>query len=156
MDTPEPIGRRRFLTAAGAGAAMTLGLPGLVGAAEWNDAEKANAKVVTDMCAAWAAPIDFDKIGRFLAEDCSFRASETAAPVKGRQAIVDALRKMLGTSQKAGFEIVQTFARGPMVVNERFDRFTLPARSIDWNGVGVFFVKNGLIQEWSDYTIRMG
>jgi limonene-1,2-epoxide hydrolase len=156
MDTPERIGRRRFLTAAGAGAAMTVGLPGLAGAAEWSDAEKANAKVVTDMCAAWTAPIDFDKIGRFLAEDCSFRASETAAPVKGRQAIVDALRKMLGTSQKAGFEIVQTFARGPMVVNERFDRFTLPARSIDWNGVGVFFVKNGLIQEWSDYTIRMG
>ena len=107
------------------------------------------------MCAAWTAPIDFDKIGRFLAEDCSYRASETSAPVKGRQAIVDTLRKMLGSPQKAEFEIVQSFARGPMVVNERFDRFTLPARSIDWNGVGVFWVKNGLIQEWNDYTIRM-
>jgi hypothetical protein len=28
---------------------------------------------------------------------------------------------MLGTVSKAEFEIVQTFARGPMVVNERFD-----------------------------------
>jgi limonene-1,2-epoxide hydrolase len=155
MDSPELIGRRRFLATAGVGAAVTVGLPGLAAAADWTDAEKANVKVVADMCAAWTVPIDFDKIGRFLADDCSYRASETAAPVKGRQAIVDGLRKMLGPSQKAGFEIVQTFARGPMVVNERFDRFTLAARSIDWNGIGVFFVKNGLIQEWNDYTIRM-
>jgi limonene-1,2-epoxide hydrolase len=154
MDSDGRIGRRRFLTTAGAGAA-TFGWPGLAGAAEWTDAEKANVKVVNDMCAAWTAPIDFDKIGRFLAEDCSFRASETAAPVKGRQAIVDTLKKMLGSPQQAAFEIVQSFARGPMVVNERFDRFTLPARTIDWNGVGVFYVKNGLIQEWNDYTIRM-
>jgi limonene-1,2-epoxide hydrolase len=156
MDSPERIGRRRFLAAAGAGTAVTFGIPGLVAAAEWSDTEKANAKVVTDMCAVWTAPIDFDKIGRFLAEDCTFRLSETAAPIKGRQAIVDALRKSLGESQKVSFEIVQTFARGPMVVNERIDRFTLPARSIDWNGVGVFFLRNGLIQEWSDYTVRRG
>ena len=107
MDSTQRIGRRRFLTTAGAGAAVTFGWPGLAGAAEWTDAEKANVKVVNDMCAAWTAPIDFDKIGRFLAEDCSFRASETAAPVKGRQAIVDTLRKMLGSPQKAAFEIVQ-------------------------------------------------
>jgi limonene-1,2-epoxide hydrolase len=156
MESPEHIGRRRFLTTAGAAAALTFGMPGVAGAAEWTEAEKANAKVVTDMCAAWTAPIDYDKIGRFLAEDCSYRASETAAPVKGRQVIVDTLKKMLGSPSKAGFEIVQTFARGPMVVNERFDRFTLPARSVDWNGIGVFYVKNGLIQEWNDYTIRMG
>jgi len=155
MDSTHLIGRRRFITAAGAGAGVTLGWPALAGAAEWTTAEKATVKVVNDMCAAWTAPVDFDKVGRFLAEDCSYRATETAAPVKGRHAIVDSLRKALGSSQKAGFEIVQTFARGPMVVNERFDRFTLPARSIEWNGVGVFFVKNGLIQEWNDYTIRM-
>ena len=108
------------------------------------------------MCAAWSAPLDLDKVGRFLADDCVFRASETAAPIKGRQAIVDALRKMLGSPEAAPFDIVQTFARGPMVVNERFDRFTLPNRRINWNGVGVFFLKNGLIAEWLDYTVNRG
>jgi limonene-1,2-epoxide hydrolase len=155
MKQRDQIGRRRFLTGSAIGAAATLALPGLAAAADWTDAEKANVKVVNDMCAAWTAPIDFDRIGRFLADDCTFRASETAAPVKGRQAIVDTLRKMLGSPSKARFDIVQTFARGPMVVNERFDLFTLPAREINWNGVGVFFLKNGLIAEWSDYTIRM-
>ncbi len=156
MHEQSTLGRRHFLTASLVGAAGSLAVPGLASAAEWTQAEKANVKVVNDMCAAWTAPLDFDKIGRFLADDCTFRASETSAPVKGRQAIVDALRKMLGSPEKAVFEIVQTFARGPMVVNERFDRFTLPSRSINWNGVGVFFIKNGLIAEWSDYTVKMG
>lgn len=150
------VGRRDFLALSLAGAAGSLAVPGLAGAAEWTAAERANVKVVTDMCAAWSAPLDLDTIGRFLADDCVFRASETATPVKGRQAIVDALRKMLGSPQAASFEVVQTFARGPMVINERFDRFTLPSRSINWNGVGVFFVRNGLIAEWLDYTVSMG
>ena len=149
------LDRRRFLTASLAGAAGTFAFPGLAAAAEWTDAEKANAKVVTDMCEAWSAPLDFARIGRFLAEDCTFRASETATPVKGRQAIIESLGKMVGSAAKAKFDIVQTFARGPLVVNERFDRFTMPNRNINWNGVGVFYLKNGAIVEWSDYTIRM-
>ena len=152
--TDSTTSRRRFLQAAVAGAAGSLVIPGLASAAEWTAAEKASVKVVNDMCAAWKAPLDFDAIGRFLAEDCVFRASETAPPMKGRQAIVDGLRKMLGAPSKAGFEIVQTFARGPIVVNERFDRFTMPNRQVDWNGVGVFFVRDGLIAEWSDYGIK--
>lgn len=150
------VGRRGFLALSLAGAAGTLGVPGTAAAADWTDAEKANVKVVNDMCAAWSAPLDFDKIGRFLAEDCVFRPSETAQPIKGRQAIVDALRKMLGSPERAKFDIVQTFARGPMVINERFDRFTMPNRKIDWNGVGVFFLKNGQIAEWLDFTVKMG
>ena len=53
-------------------------------------------------------------------------------------------------------EIVQTFARGPIVVNERFDRFTMPQRNINWNGIGVFFLTNGAIAEWNDFTIKVG
>ena len=81
------------------------------------------------MCAAWNVPLDFALIGSFLADDCEFRASETSAPVKGRQAIVEALKR-LGAAQMAEFEIVQTFARGPMVVSKRFNRFTIGERKI--------------------------
>jgi limonene-1,2-epoxide hydrolase len=147
-------GRRGFLGAAVASAAAAIALPGVAGAAEWTEDEKANVKVVNDMSAVWTAPVDFDRVGRYLAEDCTYRASETAPPVKGRQAIVDALRKSLGAATKAEFEILQTFARGPMVVNERIDRFTLPTRTVNWNGVGVFFLRAGLIVEWNDYTVR--
>lgn len=156
MHEEATVDRRHFLAAAFVGAAGSVAIPGVAAAAEWTDSEKANVKVVNDMCAAWKAPLDFNKIGTFLAEDCVFRASETAQPIKGRQAIVDGLKKMLGSPERAQFDIVQTFARGPMVVNERFDRFTMPNRKIDWNGVGVFFLKNGLIAEWLDFTVKMG
>jgi limonene-1,2-epoxide hydrolase len=145
------LNRRAFI---GAGAAL-LAWPAGTAAAEWTEQEKANVKAVNDMCAAWVAPLDLNKIGGFLAEDCVYRATETTPAVKGRQAIQEALKKMLGSPDKVEFEVVQTFARGPMVVNERFDRFTLPGRSINWHGIGVFFMKNGQIAEWSDFTIAM-
>jgi limonene-1,2-epoxide hydrolase len=145
------LNRRAFF---GAGAAL-LALPAGAAAAEWTALEKANVKVVNDMCAAWVAPLDLAKVGGFLAEDCVYRATETTPAVKGRQAIMEGLKKMLGSPDKVEFEIVQTFARGPMVVNERFDRFTMPGRSINWHGIGVFFVKDGKIAEWSDFTISM-
>ena len=147
--------RRAFLTRAGMATMATMALPALASAAEWTAAEKANVAVVNDMCRAWVAPVDFDRIGSFLTDDCVFRASETAPPVKGRQVIVDTLKKMLGAPAKAEFEIVQTFARGPIVFNERFDRFAMAQRNIDWHGVGVFMMRDGKIAEWSDYTIRM-
>lgn len=156
MLLPESIDRRRFLTTAALGTAAAWSIPALAAGADWTDTEKANVKVVNAMCSAWSAPLDFDRIGSFLADDCTFRSSETAMPITGRQAIIDSLRKMLGSPQKAQFEIVQTFARGPIVMNERFDRFTMPQRNINWNGVGVFFLRNGLIAEWNDFAIKMG
>jgi limonene-1,2-epoxide hydrolase len=50
------------------------------------------------------------------------------------------------------FESLDTFARGPIVVNERIDRFSNFSLK-SWRGVGVFFLKDGKIVEWYDYTI---
>jgi limonene-1,2-epoxide hydrolase len=147
--------RRAFLRAAAAGVGVGAVLrPTILDAADSTAVERANVKTVNDMCAAWAAPLDFDKIGRFLADDCVFRASETSTPVKGREAIVESLKRMLANAQRAEIQVVQSFAKGPIVFNERFDRFTLGERRIDWHGVGVFFVKDGKIAEWSDFEIK--
>jgi len=148
------INRRTFLSAAGVGAATLAGMPTLLEAADWSAAEKGNVAAVSGMCRAWAAPLDLEKIGSFLTEDCVYRPLETAAPIKGRQAIVEALKKMLGSTSKAEFKVVQTFARGPIVFNERFDSLAMPQRNINWHGVGVFMVRDGKIAEWSDFTIR--
>jgi limonene-1,2-epoxide hydrolase len=149
------INRRSFLTRTGVMVPAAIAVPAIASAAEWTDAEKANVAVVNEMCRVWTAPVNFEKVGSFLTDDCVYRATETAPPVKGRQAIVDALKKMLGTVTKAEFEVVQTFARGPMVVNERFDRFVMPKTSMEWHGIGVFMLKDGKIAEWNDYTIAV-
>ena len=79
------INRRTFLGAAGVGAATVAGLPGLLEAADWTAPEKANVAVVTEMCRAWVAPLDLEKVGSFLAKDCVYRPTETAPPEPGRR-----------------------------------------------------------------------
>jgi limonene-1,2-epoxide hydrolase len=43
---------------------------------------------------------------------------------------------------------------GPIVINHRIDTFASATRPLTWEGTGVFFVKDGKIKEWFDYTIR--
>jgi hypothetical protein len=44
--------------------------------------------------------------------------------------------------------------RYAIVINHRIDRCDSPPPPTR-EGVGVFFVKDGTIKEWSDHTIRM-
>jgi len=142
--------RRTFL--AGVGGVAGSGLAATrVMAADWTPAERANVKVVNDFCAAWETH-DPAKITAFFTDDCTYRPIETAVPAKGRDAVTALIKTFVANVQR--FEILETFARGPMVVNERIDRFTGgPLRS--WRGVGVFFLKDGKIVEWNDYTISL-
>jgi hypothetical protein len=50
---------------------------------------------------------------------------------------------------------LETFAAGSIVMNRRIDSFRSTTRPLTWEGVGVFFIKDGKIREWSDYTIRV-
>lgn len=146
----QALNRRGFLTT-GIGTLAVAGLARHADAAELTGAEKANVKVVNDFCAAWVAH-DASKIMAFFADKSAYRMTETAEPVKGRDAIADRVKTFV--DRVAKFEVLDTFAKGPMVFNERIDHFTGgPLRS--WRGVGVFFLKDGKIVEWYDYTISM-
>ena len=147
------VQRRDFLTTATVGAIAAAALPRGLRAAELSSTEKANMKVVNGMCAAWAAPMDVAQLGPFLANDCVYRATETAPPTTGRDAIIESLQQFASEATFCEFEVVDTFARGSIVVNERWDRFVLPTRKIEWHGVGVFYMKDGKIAEWSDFTV---
>lgn len=146
--------RRTFLAAVGSAAIAVAAAPAPAAAQDLAATEQANRRLIDEFCRAWTAPLDLDRIGGFLADDAVYRATETAPPVKGRDAIVERLRGMLGGAREAEFEVVQTHASGPVVINERFDRFAVGERRIEWHGVGVFYIRGGKIVEWSDYTIR--
>jgi limonene-1,2-epoxide hydrolase len=149
-----PIKRRDVITTLGLGAVAAVALPRPIVSAEPTKQEQANINVVNAMCATWVAPVDFEKMSMFLADDCVYRASETTPATTGRTAIIEFLQGFAGQATSVEFEIVDTFARGSIVVNERFDRFSLPTRKIEWHGVGVFYIKDGVIAEWSDFTVR--
>ena len=142
------IGRRTFLVS-GLGAVAATGLARRADAAEPSAMEKANIQVVKDFCAAWPSH-DLDKILAFFTDNGAYRMTETTELAKGREALTARIKTIINNVNQ--FEILDTWARGPMVVNERIDRFSnFPLKS--WHGVGVFFVKDGKIVEWYDYTI---
>jgi limonene-1,2-epoxide hydrolase len=142
--------RRGALATMGIGALVT-GFSSGLGAADMSTAEKANVQLVNDFCAAWPSH-DPVKIMGFFAENCAYRMTETMEPSKGHDAVTNRVTTLAGTVQ--GFEVLDTWARGPMVVNERIDRFRSGTLK-SWHGVGVFFLKDGKIVEWYDYTIAM-
>ena len=145
--------RRAFLTTAGLGAAALLGGARSAGAAEWSAAERANVQTVTEFCAAWATR-DMTRVLPFLADDCVYRMTETTPPANGHDGIIQRLKPTIDNATLVEFRVLDTMAAGPIVINHRVDRF-MTARPLTWEGVGVFFVKDGKIKEWSDYTIRV-
>ncbi len=120
--------------------------------AEPTAAEKANLSLVADFCAAFATR-DMTRIASFLAPNCSYRITETAPPAVGAAAL-ERIRSYVERSSKIEFKILDSWARGPMVINERVDSFTRPDASPMYHLVGVFFLQNGKIAEWTDYGIR--
>jgi limonene-1,2-epoxide hydrolase len=146
--------RRAFLTTAGLGALTPLAVAGPASAAEWSAAERANVTLVTDFCASWSTR-DLQQVFPRFADTGVYRMSETTPPVVGRAGITERLGSWMQSSDRITFAILETFAAGPIVINHRIDTFESRTRPLTWEGVGVFFVKDDKIQEWSDYTIRV-
>jgi limonene-1,2-epoxide hydrolase len=146
-----PDDRRAFLAITGLSMlASALPLP----AAEWTDGERANVQLVGDFCASWSSR-DLARILPRLSDDCVYRMSETVPAVTGHAGVSDRLGSWMPSSDLGiEFKILETFAAGPIVINHRIDSFNSTTRPLTWEGVGVFFVKDGKIKEWSDYTIR--
>src|SRR6188474_309560 len=107
------VNRRGFLTTAAAGTAA-LGLTGWkVDAAEMTDEEKRNVKVLEEfLTARWTVPFNAEKIGAFLADDIR---------VRGKKAILDELTAGYKDTESADFKMVNVWARGMLVMNERIE-----------------------------------
>jgi limonene-1,2-epoxide hydrolase len=146
-NTTQMVDRRAFMVLSAG--AVAAGYSRGAEAAEPTAQEKANVQVVNEFCAAWSRK-DLQKLTSLFADAGAYRMTETAEPIKGLDAVTTRIRSMIDRVDR--FEVLDTFARGPMVVNERIDRFSSGALKA-WRGVGVFFLKDGKIVEWYDYTI---
>jgi limonene-1,2-epoxide hydrolase len=144
------LSRRRAMSAAGLGLAAAASM-GRLDAAELTPAEKANVQIVNDFCGSWPSH-DIKKITSFFADDGAYRLSERQEPAKGREAFTAKMNSIV--AQVVRFEVLETMAKGPMVFNERVDHFTGGTLK-SWHGVGVFFLRDGKIVEWYDYTIAV-
>ena len=94
------------------------------------------------------------KIATFLAEDCVYRVVETAPPARGKKDTLEQIRRYVVVSKKIEIKILESWVKGPVVVNERIDSFDPPFPNSPFHLTGMFFVKDGKIAEWTDYLIR--
>jgi hypothetical protein len=77
--------------------------------------------VVNDFCEAWRAH-DVTKIMSYFADNCAYRPLETMEAAKGREAVQNEIKRFVNNVDR--FEMLETWARGPMVINQRIDHFT--------------------------------
>ena len=110
-----------MFTTAGLGLAAIAVTRSTVDAAEWTAAEKANVQVVKDFCAAFPNH-DINQVMAFFAGNGAYRMSETQEPNKGKQSVMDRIESYINSVQR--FEVLETFASGPIVINQRRDHFT--------------------------------
>ena len=146
------VTRRAFLAAGGIGAMASVAMSGQAAGSQLSTEEQANLTAVNDFCAAFTVPLDWDRIASFLRDDCKYRASQEIQMVEGPEAIVGLLGGFTGNATAVEFEMLDTWARGPVVVNDRVDRFVLPNRTLELPVVGVFYLVDGKIAEWTDFV----
>jgi limonene-1,2-epoxide hydrolase len=129
--------------------------PRAEGAATWSAEQRANVQLVTEFCASWSTR-DLKQILPRLSDDCVYRMSETTPAVAGHAGVTERLGSWMPSSDLGiEFKILDTWAAGPMVMNHRIDSFKSTKRPLTWEGIGIFFVKDGKIKEWQDFTIRV-
>ena len=128
-------------------------IAGRADGADMTAAERANAKIVTDFCAAWP-PRDVDALMPYLADNISYRITETTPAIVGRAAFHDRIKAILDRMTKIEFKVEETLAKGPLVLNERHDTLVTAQGTRLFHCVGMFFLADGKIVEWTDYIIK--
>ena len=118
--------------------------------------ERANIQLVDQFCKGWEA-MELSAVFATMKEDAIYRQSQDTPSVTGHQAISGLMQPWIESSHKITYEVLETFARGPVVINRRIDIYHSndDERHLEWEGVGLFLIEDGLIREWQDFTMRI-
>jgi len=148
--------RRGLIIGAGlAAAAAALGARPAA-AATLTAAEAANLELVRAFCRTWGeADFDPDKVlPNYLASDGRVRFLHDQPFIVGPTAAAAAFKPFLKNGERFRVKHLDEFARGPLVANHRIDTVVTPGKpDKDMEVFGVFLLKDGKIQEWTDYIL---
>jgi limonene-1,2-epoxide hydrolase len=117
-----------------------------------------NEQIVTNLCLAFTR-MNADELIEYFAHDAVYH--NIPLPIlRGRDAIFASLKGLPDRFQALEVEILHTISAGNMVMNERIDYFTFPARRVALPIAGIFELEAGKIKAWRDYfdlgTLRQG
>lgn len=112
-----------------------------------------SAKTVQEFVAAFVAAWPEGDAGRpasFFSEDAVYH-NMPMAPIRGREAIRDALTEFMGMGGQVGVDIAHLVADGAIVMTERVDHFIGTEKTISLPVMGIFEVHDGAVTAWRDY-----
>ena len=110
-------------------------------------------EVVRDFMAAFmtAWPTgEVATLSRFFSEDAEY-CNGALEPVRGREAIVADLARMMSIGGEVGVDILHLLSDGGVVMTERVDFVRLGGKTAGLRIAGVFEVHDGVITGWRDY-----
>jgi len=93
---------------------------------------------------------DFDAAIALVGDECEYD-NVPMGKVHGPAEIRSLLEPMLGAATAVDWKVYRQAADGPIVFNERLDRFEMPFGWVDMPVTGVWEVHNGKITLWRDY-----
>src|SRR4029077_20657991 len=106
--------------------AVTLGLAYRAAEAAMPPPGRANLELVTAFFNSFAGG-HMPKIASCVADTGVYRVTETAPRLQGRDA-VERIRSYVAAAETIEFKILESWVKGPVVVNERVDSFVSPQR----------------------------
>jgi limonene-1,2-epoxide hydrolase len=93
---------------------------------------------------------DLDAAMALLADACVYD-NVPMKPISGHEAIRAVLASFLGPCTEVAWPVHRQAESGPVVFNERTDRFHMPHGWVELNVTGVWEVHHGKITLWRDY-----
>lgn len=93
---------------------------------------------------------DVDSAMSYLHKDCEYH-NVPMKPIVGIDTIRAVLNSFIGPCTEVAWPVHRTASAGPVVFNERTDRFHMPHGWVELPVTGVWEVHNGKITLWRDY-----
>lgn len=110
---------------------------------------KSPLEIVNDFCAAWQRG-DIEELMTYFADDAIYHNVPVPA-VQGKAAIREAFLSFAKLMDGIELIMLRAAENGPVVFNERVDRFFWKDRQLDLPVAGVFEVHDGKITLHRDY-----
>lgn len=148
------LSRRTVVASAGLLMASTMGASAEI--AEMTATEKSNVRLVNDFLKGWAVPeATSSKLAEVVSDDATIQPQQEKPAVTGKTAVIRAFDGYLANGRRWDIKVLETFAKGPVVVNFRLDASHYPGQTGHGTPVvGVFILQNGKIKGWSDYRVN--
>lgn len=123
---------------------------------EKNELEIANETLVNNFCRDWSTK-DVEALAPYLADDLVYQITPGQPLITSLEQFKTQMGPFMTRMDSIEWEILRSYAVGPLVLNERIDYFNAPADtkapSMRFHVAGHFLVEDGKIRVWKDWPI---